>query len=86
MIMASRALQPHTHEHIACGVCQIIKNDVPLGAHIALIVFVNPMAEVAGCNKCIGVIREKFIARNLFFDEKIIGFICVETFHNIVAV
>ena len=86
VVVATRALHAETEEDITRRVGDVVQDGGPLPARVAVVVFVDPMPEVARGDQGIGLIGEKFIAGQLLLDEAVVGLVGVERAYDIVAV
>ena len=86
MVVAAGALHAGSEEHVAGGVGQVVEDVLPLAACVAVVVFVDPVTEVAEGGERLRVAREEFVARDLFLDEAVVGLVVVVGLDDVIAV
>ena len=86
MVVATGALHAGAEEDVAGGVGQVVEDVLPLAAGVAVVVFVNPVAEVAERGERLRVAREEFVAGNLFLDKAVVGLVLVIGLDDVIAV
>jgi hypothetical protein len=86
VVVAACALEAEAEEDIAGGVGDVVEDGVPLTGGVAVIVFVDAAAEVAGGDDGFGVVREEFVAGELFHDEAVPWLVRVEGSDDVVAI
>ena len=86
MIMTTGALEAEPHEDIRRGVGDIIQDHIPLPGGITVVIFINPVPQITSGHQRLGITRKKFIARQLFAEEDVIGFVVIERGDHIIPV
>ena len=86
VVMAARALHAGAEEDVAGGVGHVVEDVLPLAARVAVVVFVDPMAEVAERREGLRVAGEQLIARDLLMHEAVVGLVVVVGLDDVVAV
>ena len=86
VIVALGALHAEAHEDVGGDTGGFIENELPLPFGIALIVFIDAMAEEGGGNGDLRIFRVQFVAGDLLTDELVIGLVSVEGLDDVVAV
>ena len=86
VIVAAGALKTESEEDVGGGIGDFGKNQVPLPASIAVVVFVDPVSEEAGGDKCSRVIGEEFVASELFLEEAVVWLVLIERLDDVIAV
>src|SRR4030095_550226 len=65
-------------ENLAGVVCNVVENEVPLTANVALIVFVDRVAEITGGDEHLGILWIDFVAGELLSHELIVRHVIVQ--------
>ena len=86
MVVTAGALHPQAEKNIARGVGDVVEDVVPLRARVAIVVFVNPVPQVARGRERARIAGEEFIARELLGDESIIRRVSIECRDGVLAV
>ena len=86
MVVAAGALHAGAQEDVAGGVGDVVQDVLPLAAGVAVVVFVDPMAEVAEGRERVGVAREEFVAGDLLLHEAVVGLVVVIGLDDVIAI
>ena len=86
MVVATGALHPGAEEDIPGRIRDVVQDILPLTADIPVVVFVNPVPEVAEGREGVGVAGKKLVARELLLDEAVVGLILVIGLDDVVTV
>ena len=86
VVVAAGALHAGAEEDVAGGVGDVVQDVLPLAAGVAVIVFVDPMAEVAEGRERVGVAGEEFVAGDLLLHEAVVRLVLVEGLDDVVTV
>ena len=86
MIVAARALHAEPEERVGRHVGHIGEHFGPLKLHVALVVFVDPVAQEHGGNQGIAVTRINLVPSQLLAHKSIIRFVGVERVDDVVAI
>ena len=86
MVVAARALHPRAEEDVPGRVGQVVEDRLPLAAGVAVVVFVDPVAQVARRRERRGIAREQLVPGQLFLDEPVVGLVRVVSLDDVVAV
>ena len=86
MVVAAGALHAGAEEDVAGGVGDVVQDVLPLPARVAVVVFVDPVAEVAEGRERVGVAGEEFVAGELLLHEAVVGLVLVEGLDDVIAV
>ena len=86
VIVASGTLQAQAQKHVAGDVGDVSKNVTPLRLHVALVVFVNPVAQKHRCDERVSVSWINLVTSQLLPHKKIIRLVGVKGTDDIIAV
>jgi len=73
-------------EDVPGRVGQVVEDRLPLAAGVAVVVFVDPVAQVARRRERRGIAREQLVPGQLFLDEPVVGLVRVVSLDDVVAV
>ena len=86
VVVALRAAHAQAHEDLARAVRHVGEDDLILTARIALIVFVDRIAQVGDGHQHVRVLRRDLIARELLAHELVVRLVVVKALDDVVAV
>ncbi len=86
MVVALRAAEAHPEEDVGGRVGQVFEDHSPLLTGVALVVFVDPVAEVSGGHDRLRVLRGELVAGDLFADELVVRLVAAEGRDDVIAV
>ena len=86
MIVASRALHTEPEERVGRHAGHIGEHFGPLKLHVALVVFVDPVAQKHGGSQSIAVARINLVPSQLLAHKPVVRFVGVERVDDVVAI
>ena len=86
MIVAARALHAEPEERVGRHAGHIGEHFGPLKLHVALVVFVDPVAQEHGGNQGIAVTRINLVPSQLLAHKSVIRFVGVKGVDDVVAI
>ena len=86
MVVAAGALEAQTEEHITRGIGDVVENHGPLAGRVAVVVFVDATAQVAGGGEGLGIVGEQLVASQLLLHEPVVGLVGIQRTDHVIAV
>src|SRR5262249_54253483 len=86
VIVAARASDCRTEKDRAYGVGDVVQNLLPPLPQVARVIFIGVMTVERRGDQRVRIVGPEFVARDLLFDEPVIGFVFVERLDQVIAV
>ena len=78
VVVTLRTTDPETEKGLGGDVGEFVDDQLPMRAHVALIVLIDPVAQKGGANQHLRISGIDLVARQLFAHEAIVGLVLVE--------
>ena len=86
VVVAARTLDAHRKEHVAGHVSDVVENIAPLRFHIALVVLINPMAQIHCGRERLAIGGVDFIAGDLLAYKSVVRLVGIERVDDVIAI
>ena len=86
MVVAARTLEAKAKKHLAGVGRNVVGDQRGLAAHVALIIFVDRVAQVGRADEHLGVVGRDFVPCELLAHEAVVGFVGIQAADDPVAV